>query len=271
MFLAGMTPKDETTTVELAKGDPAISTQDSMAKRLKGYEEQYSQDFLEYRPNYAFTTTQKIYGSMNAISDTSDDPERTMMFLNEMIGNTDFANLIFYGVEGVSYERNENGQIKRDTDAWNMTTWSLPGFITAEPDTSLPVNMVEMYEAFDKELVYADNMGFAFDEEPVMTELAAIRQVTNEYYRRSDRRSCRSRDRAAQVPGCSEQRWSGNCPRRGAEPAGCMAHRSGQVIFDTISNLTFHYVGLDYFWGEGTGTCSFLPKIKNTSPSVPPT
>ena len=43
--------------------------------------------------------------------------------------------------------------------------------------------MVEMYEAFDKELVYADNMGFAFDEEPVMTELAAIRQVTNEYYR----------------------------------------------------------------------------------------
>ena len=106
-----------------------------------------------------------------------------MMFLNEMIGNTDFANLIFYGVEGVSYERNENGQIKRDTDAWNMTTWSLPGFITAEPDTSLPVNMVEMYEAFDKELVYADNMGFAFDEEPVMTELAAIRQVTNEYYR----------------------------------------------------------------------------------------
>ena len=183
MFLAGITPKDETTTVELAKGDPAISTQDSMAKRLKGYEEQYSQDFLEYRPNYAFTTTQKIYGSMNAISDTSDDPERTMMFLNEMIGNTDFANLIFYGVEGVSYERNENGQIKRDTDAWNMTTWSLPGFITAAPETSLPDNMVEMYEAFDKELVYADNMGFAFDEEPVMTELAAIRQVTNEYYR----------------------------------------------------------------------------------------
>ena len=154
-----------------------------MAKRLKGYEEQYSQDFEPYMLNYAFTTTQKIYGSMNAISDTSADPERVMMFLNELIGNTEFANLIFYGVEGVSYTRNDAGQIVRNADEWNMTTWSLPGFITAEPDTSLPINMVEMYEAFDKELVYADNMGFAFDEEPVMTELAAVRQVTNEYYK----------------------------------------------------------------------------------------
>ena len=106
-----------------------------------------------------------------------------MMFLNELIGNTEFANLIFYGVEGVSYTRNDEGQIVRNADEWNMTTWSLPGFCTAEPDTSLPINMVEMYEAFDKELVYADNMGFAFDEEPVMTELAAVRQVTNEYYK----------------------------------------------------------------------------------------
>lgn len=183
LFEAGVTPKDETTNPDLSKGDPAISTQDSMAKRLKGYEEQYSQDFEPYMLNYAFTTTQKIYGSMNAISDTSADPERVMMFLNELIGNTEFANLIFYGVEGVSYTRNDAGQIVRNADEWNMTTWSLPGFITAEPDTSLPINMVEMYETFDKELVYADNMGFAFDEEPVMTELAAVRQVTNEYYK----------------------------------------------------------------------------------------
>ena len=152
-----------------------------------------------------------------------------------------------------------------------MTTWSLPGFITAEPDTSLPVNMVEMYEAFDKELVYADNMGFAFDEEPVMTELAAIRQVTNEYYRALTAGRADPETELPQVPGCSEQRWSGNCPRRGAEPTECMARRSGQVIFDTISNLTFHYVGLDYFGERERGTCSFLTKIKNTSPSVPPT
>ncbi|MGN1070958.1 MAG: DUF3502 domain-containing protein, partial [Candidatus Fimadaptatus sp.] len=167
----------------LSKGDPAVSIQDSMAKRLKGYEEQYSQDFEPYTLNYAFTTTQKIYGSMNAISDTSADPARVMMFINEMIADTDFANLIFYGVEDVSYTRNDEGQIVRNADEWNMTTWSLPGFCTAEPDTSLPINMLEMYEAFDKVLVYADNMGFAFDEEPIMTELAAVRQVTNEYYK----------------------------------------------------------------------------------------
>ena len=41
-----------------------------------------------------------------------------------------------------------------------------------------------------------------------------------------------------------------------------MARRSGQVIFDTISNLTFHYVGLDYFWGEGKGDVFFPSENK---------
>ena len=182
LFEAGVTPIDATTGASLANGDPAVATQDSMAKRLAGYEAQYAQDFEPYLVNYAYTTTNKIYGSMNAISSTSGDPARVMMFINEMIGNTEFANMIFYGLENVSYTRNENGQIVRNADEWNMTTWSLPGFITAEPDTSLPVNMVEMYQAFDKDLVYADNVGFAFDEDPVLTELAAIRQVTSEYY-----------------------------------------------------------------------------------------
>ena len=41
--------------------------------------------------------------------------------------------------------------------------------------------MVERYNAFAKELVPADNLGFALDEEPIMIELAAIRQVVAEY------------------------------------------------------------------------------------------
>ena len=182
VFNAGVLPIDPETGCSADKMDPSFSTQDSMAKRLKGYNESYGQDYREYLLNYAFTTTNKLYGSMNAISATSEDPARVMMFLNELIGNTEFANMIFYGVEGVSYTRDENGQIKKNTDEWNMTTWALPGFCTAEPDTTLPINMNEMYAEFDKTLVYADNVGFAFDENPVLTELAGIRQICNEYY-----------------------------------------------------------------------------------------
>ena len=181
LYDLGCLPVDPDTSVSLGNGDPAVSTQDSMAKRLAGYEVTYAQDFEEYLMNYPFTNTQKLYGSMNAISATSEDPARAMMLLNEMVANTEFANLVFYGVEGVSYERNENGQIVRNTEEWNMTTWSLPGFCTAEPDTSLPINMNEMYEAFDKILVYGDNIGFVFDEDPIMTELSGIRQVISEY------------------------------------------------------------------------------------------
>ena len=175
-------PLDPETAATLAKHDPAIPIQDSMAKRIPGYEKTYGADFEPYFISYAFQTTDKIYGSMNAISDTSGDPERAMMFLNALIEDRDFANLVFYGIEGKNWNRNQDGQIQMtDPKTYAMTTWALPGFLTAEPDISLPFDMVDRYNAFAKELVPADNLGFALDEEPIMIELAAIRQVVAEY------------------------------------------------------------------------------------------
>lgn len=182
MAQAGLIPLDPETSVSMKNFDPAVQTQDSMAKRLPGYEVTYGQDYEAYFINYAFQTTDKIYGSMNAISDTSEDPARAMMLINALIADTEFANLVYYGIEGQDYTRNEYGQIAlNNPKTYNMTTWSLPGFLTAEPDTSLPIDMVDRYLAFNETLVPASNLGFAFDEEPVMTEMAAIRQVTAEY------------------------------------------------------------------------------------------
>ncbi len=179
---AGALPLDPETIAKLDQHDPVVSVQDSMAKRLSGYEVTYGADFEPYFISYAFQTTDKIYGSMNAISDTSDDPARAMMFLNALIEDRDFANLVFYGIEGVNWNRNADGQIEMtDPKTYAMTTWALPGFLTAEPDISLPIDMVDRYNAFAKELVPADNLGFALDEEPIMIELAAIRQVVAEY------------------------------------------------------------------------------------------
>ncbi|MDI9521087.1 MAG: ABC transporter substrate-binding protein [Bacillota bacterium] len=179
---AGALPLDPETTAKLDQHDPVVSVQDSMAKRLAGYEKTYGADFEPYFISYAFQTTDKIYGAMNAISDTSDDPARAMMFINALIEDKDFANLVFYGIEGVNWNRNADGQIEMtDPKTYSMTTWSLPGFLTAEPDISLPLDMVDRYNAFAKELVPADNLGFALDEGPIMIELAAIRQVVAEY------------------------------------------------------------------------------------------
>ena len=182
MAQAGILPLDPETTVGLAEGDIAVQVQDSMGKRLPGYEEQYGIELEAYFINYAFTNTNKIYGSMNAISATSEDPARAMMFLNEMIASTEFANLVFYGIEGVNWNRNEDGQIEMtNPKTYNMTTWALPGFLTAEPDVSLPIDMVDRYNAFSETLVYADNMGFALDKSPITVEMAAISNVMAEY------------------------------------------------------------------------------------------
>ena len=180
---AGALPKDPDTSATMKKNDPAPSVQDSMAKRLAGYERTYQQDYEAYFPSYGFQTTDKIFGSMNAINAHCADPARVMMFLNACVADPDFANLVAYGLEGINWTRNEDGQIARHTDGtqWYLNTAYFHAFIIAEPDNSLPVNMVEMYEAFDKVLVPSDNVGFAFDESSILTELAAVRQVTEQY------------------------------------------------------------------------------------------
>ncbi len=179
---AGCLPLDPDTGAKLANNDPACPIQDSMAKRLSGYEKTYAQDLEAYFVNYAYQTTDKIYGSMNSISATSKDPERVMMFLNAICEDQEFANLVAYGIEGEDWNRNENGQIQKvKPNTWFLHTAYYPAFIVAEPDSSLPTNMVDLYNEFAKTLVPSDNLGFSFDETPVMTELSAVRQVTAEY------------------------------------------------------------------------------------------
>ncbi len=186
----GALPQDPDTSAGIQKGDPTQAIQDSMAKRLAGYEQSWGVaywgeekpvDLEPYFVNYAYQTTDKIYGSMNAISATSGDPERVMMFLNALAEDPAFANLVLYGREGIDYTRNEQGQIVKNKDLWYVYEAYYPAFIIAEPDTSLPANMVEMYNEFAKTLTPSDNVGFAFDVTPVQTENAAIAQIVNQY------------------------------------------------------------------------------------------
>lgn len=179
---AGVTPLDPETKIELARNDPVVKVQDSMGKRIPGYEVQWGIELDVYFLNYAFTNTNKIYGSMQAISDTSGDPERAMMFLNAINSDVDFANLVFYGIEGLNWNRNDDGQIEMtNPKTYTQTTWALPGFLTAEPDISLPLDIAERYAAFADELIYSDNVGFTFDPTNVMIENAAVTNVIAEY------------------------------------------------------------------------------------------
>ncbi len=184
----GCLPRDPDTKVELDKFDPAVSVQDSMAKRTPGYEKTYGVKLKPYFVNNATQTTSKIYGSMNAISATSGDPARAMMLVDLLNSDVEFADLFFYGIEGKHWGRNEEGQIdlsmylkEGETRRYDITAWALPGFLTAEPDTSLPLDMVDRYNKFADTLLAADNLGFALDETPIMTELAAVRSVVQEY------------------------------------------------------------------------------------------
>lgn len=57
-------------------------------------------------------STSEATGSMQAISSTSDDPERALMFLELVNTDEKLSNLINYGIEGVHYKKTGTKSIK---------------------------------------------------------------------------------------------------------------------------------------------------------------
>lgn len=129
------------------------------------------------------TTTSTARGAMHAISSSSDHQVEAMKVL-EAINTDSFArNLIAYGVEGKHYTKVSDTQIEKIPDTYSGYLWSTGtfygGLYTLASD---PVDKWDAIKEWVDNSVPSPLIGFSFDQEPVMNELAAIRNVTRKYY-----------------------------------------------------------------------------------------
>ncbi|SFT24030.1 ABC transporter substrate-binding protein [Paenibacillus sp. BC26] len=124
-----------------------------------------------------------VQPTMTAISNTSKNPERAMMFLN--LANTDPAlfNLLAFGVEGKHYDKLDATHIKVKTDggyapnvAWAMGNVTIGYLLEGQSDDTWPKTIELNNSAMVPEI-----WGFQFNQEPVKTELANMDAVYKEY------------------------------------------------------------------------------------------
>ncbi len=128
--------------------------------------------------------TSETAGAMLAISSTSKDPERAMMFINLLHTDKEINNLLNFGIEGEHYTVDGNG-IATNTDkspqyapgvAWELGSMFLnPIFSTEDP------NKWNLYTEFNKDATSSPGLGFVFDSEPVKSEVGAIANVIKQY------------------------------------------------------------------------------------------
>lgn len=103
-------------------------------------------------------------------------------FLGLLYTDVTMADLFTYGVEGVDYEYNADGQVVRlNADGWSMDMWSNVSATILTPLEGAPTNTAELYKEFNGNAEVSCAAGFRFNKTPVNAQFAACQSVHAEY------------------------------------------------------------------------------------------
>ncbi|WP_062108935.1 ABC transporter substrate-binding protein [Bacillus niameyensis] len=126
-----------------------------------------------------------VTGSIQAISSTSKNPEKVMEFLNLLNTDPYLRNLVDKGIEGVHYEKSDDGTIKdlpARVENYNMPSYSLGNHFILYLYEDDPADKWEKFQEFNASATNAPGLGFHFDSDPVRTEIASISNVSKEFF-----------------------------------------------------------------------------------------
>ncbi|SFA73343.1 putative aldouronate transport system substrate-binding protein [Cohnella sp. OV330] len=121
--------------------------------------------------------------TMNAISRTSKNPERAMMFLELVNTDKELYNTLVYGIEGKHYEKTTGDYIKINQDAgyFTNTDWIFGNITNEYLPEGAPADKIAQTIKVNDEAYVSPYTGFVFNTEPVKTEIANVNAVKEEY------------------------------------------------------------------------------------------
>lgn len=140
----------------------------------------------------AFSTTKEFQSVLWSIPTTCENPQKTMAFMSLLYTNEDLANLLLYGLEGVSYEvveEDADGKVIQPLDGKNIDEvpyWCQFGVfgnrlkvaVTA-PNTT---KTNEKLQEFSDNIKYqSPALGFVCNFDNVSTEYSAVNAVIEQH------------------------------------------------------------------------------------------
>ncbi|MBP3966190.1 ABC transporter substrate-binding protein [Paenibacillus lignilyticus] len=145
-------------------------------------------DLVEIQLATPFTSTTDATSAVLAISRTSKDPARAMQFVNLLYSDKDIMNLLINGIEGKHYVKKSDNVIDfpAGVDAGSSgypptRNWMLGNLPLVYLWASEDPQKWEAYAAYNKSAEKSRALGFAFNAEPVKTEIAATSNVEKEF------------------------------------------------------------------------------------------
>ncbi len=190
-YLKGYLPKDiatiTDTTAQRRAGKFAIETEGTykpgglaeFASMMGLAPDKFTEVLLS--PTYA--STSGIIATMHAISKTSPNPERAMMYLEQINTNKDLYNTMCFGVKDKHYSVDAEGYATAiENSGWNpVTDWEYGNQFNALYRKGNEKGNWEKTIELNAGATMSPILGFAFNPEPVKTEIAQCQAVSKEY------------------------------------------------------------------------------------------
>jgi len=131
----------------------------------------------------SYVGTNSIITTLNAINRSSANPEKAMQFINLLNTDAELFNLISYGIEGTHYTKVDDRTIKIN-DAGGYAPNSAWVYGNTFNGYLLEGQSAEVFEATKHENENANPsplMGFTLDTQSILTEIAVVKGVRDEY------------------------------------------------------------------------------------------
>lgn len=138
---------------------------------------------INLTPGYISTENCNII--MQAVSATSQNPERALMFLELMNNDKYLSNLINFGIEGTHYKKvksNVIDSISPDCDRYNPgTSWMFGNNTIVYNLPSEDPNRWKTSEAWNKSAIRSSILGFYYDNSKTKTAIASVSEILRGY------------------------------------------------------------------------------------------
>lgn len=129
--------------------------------------------------------TSSIANTNWMIPESTVDEEKAMQFMNLMYTDPTVANLLLNGIEGVHYEKNEDGTIRyidpENSKYQQYLGWAYGNQFITEVIEGNDLDVYEQTKEFNKAATQSKALGFTFDNSEVTNELTACTNVANKY------------------------------------------------------------------------------------------
>jgi len=127
--------------------------------------------------------TSSIISTMHGISVTSENPERAMMLMEELNTDKELYNLLAFGEEGRHYSKIGPNRVEpiKDSAYFPSTLWLHASTFNAYLLPGQPEDVWDQTRELNMTAEASPIIGFAFDPEPVQSEISQCTSVRKEF------------------------------------------------------------------------------------------